>query len=453
MEFKRRWLGYDREEVNRVINQTTDANNAALANAQQLLDTLNIETERLEAELKHLQGRVEKSSARAERLEDSNYIVDMVFAIMKDALVVQRGEILQIAVQMAEELAQRCNELKLEANDIDITIGMMQKQIEEKLQLYQRILSGNSQEMARINGKYPELVKAQTALSGEAPASYSEPVIEPEERPSLQLVKNETVAAAAEAAAASVMAAVVNAMAAEKQEPAAEVLPEDGGAAPLAAASDAPAVIADNTGADAVAAPVVASVMDAGTASQAIAELEAQKAALAAIAAINAAPAGSPAGSSPFDAGMLGPGGSPDNSEPAVLSFADGSWHAFIIDDDSTVLAMLRAIFEREGAYVTEAIDGNVATALINEMAPPDVVILDLMLPYVDGFQLLMRMRNKPGWSKVPVVILSSRTSEQEAVKLLQAGASDYLTKPFNTRELMTRARMAMNRDPLAMQA
>ena len=81
------------------------------------------------------------------------------------------------------------------------------------------------------------------------------------------------------------------------------------------------------------------------------------------------------------------------------------------------------------------------------EQAPaPDIIILDLMLPYVDGLQVIKKIRNHPEWKNVPVIMLSANVSENVVVKLLKAGANDYVTKPFNPRELVARVNANVER-------
>ncbi len=114
---------------------------------------------------------------------------------------------------------------------------------------------------------------------------------------------------------------------------------------------------------------------------------------------------------------------------------------AFTTDDDATILAILKVMLEREGFEVLQASDGREASKLIDDIEPPDIAVLDLMLPYVDGLQLTKQIRSKAEWSSTPILILSSNSTENEMVALLEAGADDYVIKPFNTRELIARVK------------
>ena len=100
----------------------------------------------------------------------------------------------------------------------------------------------------------------------------------------------------------------------------------------------------------------------------------------------------------------------------------------------------LRAALENEGYQVTEAGTARDGMTMILGH-PPDLILLDLGLPDVDGMTILNRVRE---WSQVPVVILSARGQEADKVEALNAGADDYLTKPFGVPELLARVRVAL---------
>jgi two-component system KDP operon response regulator KdpE len=111
-----------------------------------------------------------------------------------------------------------------------------------------------------------------------------------------------------------------------------------------------------------------------------------------------------------------------------------------VIDDEVQIRRLLRVTLEAQGYAVHEAADGE--DGLRTFMGrKPDVVLLDLGLPDKDGAEVLEGLRQ---WSSVPVIILSVRNSEEDIVRLLEAGADDYLVKPFNTGELVARMRVAI---------
>ncbi|GAB2198768.1 response regulator [Sessilibacter sp. MAH4] len=108
-----------------------------------------------------------------------------------------------------------------------------------------------------------------------------------------------------------------------------------------------------------------------------------------------------------------------------------------IVDDEAPIRRMLRIALKSEGYDVTEAEDGESGLAAIARQQP-DLVVLDLGLPNMDGHAVLSELRT---WSKVPVIVLSVRSSDREKVRALDAGAQDYVTKPFSIEEFLARVR------------
>jgi two-component system KDP operon response regulator KdpE len=114
--------------------------------------------------------------------------------------------------------------------------------------------------------------------------------------------------------------------------------------------------------------------------------------------------------------------------------------NAVIIEDDPQIRRFLRTVLPTEGFAVFEAETGE--RGLVEAATRrPDVVILDLGLPDMDGTEVIRRMRE---WSQVPIVVLSARAQERDKVAALDAGADDYLTKPFGVSELAARLRVAL---------
>jgi len=113
-----------------------------------------------------------------------------------------------------------------------------------------------------------------------------------------------------------------------------------------------------------------------------------------------------------------------------------------LIDDEPKIRRFLRAGFELNGFFVLEAENATDALKLAT-FSPPDLVILDLALPDLHGSEVLERLRS---WSNVPIIILSVVSSEDEKVRLLQAGADDYVVKPFGMAELLARSEAALRR-------
>ena len=111
-----------------------------------------------------------------------------------------------------------------------------------------------------------------------------------------------------------------------------------------------------------------------------------------------------------------------------------------IIEDDRAICNFMRRVLEANDYETVLVHTGREAMGLLTSHCP-DVVILDLGLPDMDGIDVLADLRN---WSLMPVVVVSARTDEKEKVRVLDAGADDYITKPFGTSELLARIRTAI---------
>lgn len=118
---------------------------------------------------------------------------------------------------------------------------------------------------------------------------------------------------------------------------------------------------------------------------------------------------------------------------------ASTSGVALVVEDDDQIAYLLRFILEREGYQVKLASDGRIAQEMINSMAPPALIMLDVMLPHVDGYQLLGMIRAREPWQAVPVLMLTAKSQEKDIVRALDAGAADYVVKPFKPDELRAR--------------
>lgn len=113
-----------------------------------------------------------------------------------------------------------------------------------------------------------------------------------------------------------------------------------------------------------------------------------------------------------------------------------------LVDDELWVRKLVRGYLERAGFSVTTAATGLEALAEF-EARPPDLVLLDLMLPGMDGLEVARRIREK---SKVPIIMLTARSTEDDRVMGLELGADDYIVKPFSARELEARVRAVLRR-------
>ena len=118
-------------------------------------------------------------------------------------------------------------------------------------------------------------------------------------------------------------------------------------------------------------------------------------------------------------------------SQPTVL----------VVEDDAHIAHVLTFMLERQGYLVTHVADGRAAVRHVASAPAPDLVLLDVMLPYVDGFEIVGLIRAQDGWQTTPVIMLTAKNTERDTVRALDAGASDFIIKPFQPQELLARLR------------
>jgi DNA-binding response OmpR family regulator len=116
-----------------------------------------------------------------------------------------------------------------------------------------------------------------------------------------------------------------------------------------------------------------------------------------------------------------------------------------IVEDDPRVVDLVSVYLEKEGFQVEIANDGEAGLARAEEQRP-DLVVLDVMLPKLDGWAVCRRLREKPETERIPIVMLTSRGEEMDRVLGLDLGADDYVTKPFSPRELVARIKAVLRR-------
>ncbi len=117
-----------------------------------------------------------------------------------------------------------------------------------------------------------------------------------------------------------------------------------------------------------------------------------------------------------------------------------------VIEDDAFMASLLNFMLARQNLEVSRVADGQAALDWLEAGQVPDAVVLDLMLPQVSGMQVLERMKACPAWADVPVLVLSALDAGAEVARAFQAGASDYVTKPFNPEEFMARLTRLLSR-------
>lgn len=117
-----------------------------------------------------------------------------------------------------------------------------------------------------------------------------------------------------------------------------------------------------------------------------------------------------------------------------------------MVEDNESISDILSFILTREKFEVELASDGREAQRRIQQGDPPDVVLLDVMLPYISGLQLVSIIREISAWREVPIIMLTGKSHENDIVGALNAGADDYIVKPFQPSELMARVRRLVQR-------
>ncbi len=114
-----------------------------------------------------------------------------------------------------------------------------------------------------------------------------------------------------------------------------------------------------------------------------------------------------------------------------------------VVDDEANIRDLARLYLEKDGYKVVTAVDGQQALDIIQQ-APPTLMVLDLMLPGIDGWEVCRRVRASS--SSLPILMLTARNDDIDKIVGLEMGADDYLTKPFNPRELVARVRAILRR-------
>ena len=115
-----------------------------------------------------------------------------------------------------------------------------------------------------------------------------------------------------------------------------------------------------------------------------------------------------------------------------------------VCDDDPLLLDLLEYKLGMRGYAVRRALNGEEALSGLAE-ARPDIVVLDAMMPIIDGFEVLRRVREDDSLKDIPILMLTARKQERDVVSALELGASDYLVKPFSPEELVARLARLLN--------
>lgn len=116
-----------------------------------------------------------------------------------------------------------------------------------------------------------------------------------------------------------------------------------------------------------------------------------------------------------------------------------------IAEDEPFIIESLTFLLNREGYHVSAVADGTAVIARVQQDVP-DLLILDIMLPEMSGFEILRRLRSAPATERLPVLVLSAKGQEADRRRMDEFGADDYLTKPFSNKELLERVASLLQR-------
>ncbi|HEY8441934.1 MAG TPA: response regulator, partial [Xanthobacteraceae bacterium] len=117
-----------------------------------------------------------------------------------------------------------------------------------------------------------------------------------------------------------------------------------------------------------------------------------------------------------------------------------------LVDDDARNIFALSSVLERRGMRVLTATTGSEAIALIESTPDLAIVLMDIMMPEMDGYETMQVIRENPAFRRLPIVALTAKAMKGDREKCLEAGASDYLAKPVNTEQLLSSLRMWLHR-------
>lgn len=115
-----------------------------------------------------------------------------------------------------------------------------------------------------------------------------------------------------------------------------------------------------------------------------------------------------------------------------------------VVEDEPNIVLSLQFLMKKEGFDVRVANDGEEALAAVQSQAP-DLILLDVMIPKRDGFDVCQTIRSNPDWGGIYIIMLTAKGREVDREKGIALGANDYVTKPFSTRELIVKVRQVLN--------
>ncbi|MDK2826778.1 response regulator [Methanolobus sediminis] len=137
-----------------------------------------------------------------------------------------------------------------------------------------------------------------------------------------------------------------------------------------------------------------------------------------------------------------------DQVENILKSMSDTRQKILIVDDEMDALISLKVALEAEGYNVAEAKDGHEALDKVHS-EKPDAILLDLMIPGIDGFEVCRQLKSDDMYRHIPIIMLTARGEIDDKVEGIELGADDYVTKPFNLKELKARVKMVLRRQDI----
>ena len=134
-----------------------------------------------------------------------------------------------------------------------------------------------------------------------------------------------------------------------------------------------------------------------------------------------------------------------DPSRPVPAAGPSRGVSVLLVDDEDQLRRVMKDLLERDGYLVHEARDGVQALDQVDKVAP-DIIVLDLNLPGLDGYAVLAQLRSRPTTQGIPVIVLTAKGDEDNEVRVFELGADDFLTKPFRARALSARLDAVLTR-------
>ena len=136
-----------------------------------------------------------------------------------------------------------------------------------------------------------------------------------------------------------------------------------------------------------------------------------------------------------------------EEPEPPRVSGPHGlpARKVLLVDDEDSLRKVVKDLLERDGYIVSEARDGVQALDQVDRVGP-DIIVLDLNMPGLDGYGVLSHLRSRPATADIPVIVLTAKSDEDNEVRVFELGADDFLTKPFRARALSARLEAVLGR-------